>query len=254
MSKDVRFGKQTPKGFVNKTANRGTPWQRRPKSSSPKGRALQGRELAPPCSDGGGVPAAPRRALAAARPISTARSSSSVRAVRPRPPSRSFCTRLTCASPAGILSAWRRSRRCNTATGRSTRSRRSTVGSRTGFTPPTVWVEGEVTELRRKPLAVRLLHAEGPGRRRVPRRDDRRGALRRAAPRPGRRRASARVRPARAVRGPRRLPHARAVDRALRARRPSRRAGAPQEEARGRRALRRRAEAAAAAVPRRSAS
>ena len=36
---------------------------------------------------------------------------------------------------------------------------------------PTVWVEGEVTELRRQDaLADRLLHAQGPAGRRVPRR------------------------------------------------------------------------------------
>ena len=64
-----------------------------------------------------------------------------------------------------------------------------------------------------------------------------------------RRRARPRLRPARAVRAARRLPPARAHDRALRARRAPRRARAAEAEARRRGPLRGRAEAAAAADP-----
>ena len=49
-----------------------------------------------------------------------------------------------------MLTAWRRSRRFSTATARSTPSRPSTTASPTWLQRlPTVWVEGEVTELRR---------------------------------------------------------------------------------------------------------
>ena len=87
-----------------------------------------------------------------------------------------------------------------------------------------------------RPLAVGLLHAQGSERRRVPRRHDRARPLRRAAPRPRRRRARPRLRPAGAVRGAWRLPSARALDRALRARRPSRRARAAEDRSSPRRA------------------
>ena len=85
---------------------------------------------------------------------------------------------------------------------------------------PTVWVEGEVTELRRQARwADGLLHAQGPRRRRVPVGDDAARAVRRAAARPRRRRARPRLRPARALRAARRPPAAGALDRALRPRR-----------------------------------
>ena len=100
------------------------------------------------------------------------------------------------------------------------------------------------------PLAERVLHAQGHGRRVDPRR--------RLMPRGqfdglrldlARRRARPRLRPAGAVRAARRAAAAGALDRALRARRPPRGARAAEGEARRRGAVRGRAEAAAAADP-----
>ena len=115
---------------------------------------------------------------------------------------------------------------------------------------PTVWVEGEVTELRRQERwAIGVLHAEGSRERRLPRRADAARAVRRAPARARRRRARARLRAPGALRAARRLPPARAHDRALRPRRAPRRARAAEAEARRRGAVRRGAQAAAAADP-----
>ena len=82
------------------------------------------------------------------------------------------------------------------------------------------------------PLAERLPHAQGSRRRRVPRRHDGPRPVRCAAARTRERRTRPRLRPPRALRGPRGLPLARPLDRALRARRPSRGTRAPEAEAR----------------------
>ena len=88
-------------------------------------------------------------------------------------------------------------------------------------------------------LAERLLHAQGPRGRRVPERDDGARQVRRAAPRPRRRRARPRLRTAGLLRRARRLPAARTLDRALRPRRAPRGARAAEAQARRRGALRR---------------
>ena len=106
---------------------------------------------------------------------------------------------------------------------------------------PTVWVEGEVTELRRQ---ERWADASS-SRSRTPTDgaclavDDAARPVRRAPARARRRRARARLRPSRAVRGARRLPAARALDRALRPRRAPRGARAAEAAARRRGPLRR---------------
>ena len=89
---------------------------------------------------------------------------------------------------------------------------------------PDVWVEGEVTELRRNDAwATVFFTLKDPGDRRVPAGDDAAPALRRARARARRRRARARRRARRDVRGEGRAQLPGRHDRAARARRPSRR-------------------------------
>ena len=115
---------------------------------------------------------------------------------------------------------------------------------------PTVWVEGEVTELRRQerwasvfftlkdPEDGACLAVQMP-----------RGAVRRARARPRRRRARARLRPAGALRAARRAAAAGADDRALRSRRAPRRARAAEAKLAAEGLFDADAQAAAAALP-----
>ena len=98
-------------------------------------------------------------------------------------------------------------------------------------------------------LGERLLHAQGPGRRRLPPRLDPEADVRRAQARPRRGRADPRPRAPGALRGEGRVPAARALARAVRARRAPRRDRAAEADAGGRRSLRRRAQAAAPSLP-----
>ena len=115
---------------------------------------------------------------------------------------------------------------------------------------PTLWVEGEITELRRQDgwqsvfftlkdledgSCLPVVHAPGD--------------VRRPSAGARRRRQGPRLRPAGALRGARRLSAARALARAARARRGARPHRAAEEDAGRRRALRGRAEAAPAAPP-----
>src|SRR5262249_56404640 len=83
-------------------------------------------------------------------------------------------------------------------------------------------------------LAERLLHAQGTGRRSVPRRLDAAGTVRRPPARARRWGPRPRLRAAGALSGPWRVPAARSLAGALRARRPPGRAGAAEAEARRR--------------------
>ena len=111
---------------------------------------------------------------------------------------------------------------------------------------PTLWIEGEVTELRRHDRWASVFFtlkdpAEGdcvPGVAAA-------AHLRRAEARPERRRARPRLRPAGALRREGGVPTSRPLDRAVRARRPPRRARAAEARARRRRSLRQRSEASA---------
>src|SRR5215210_1864365 len=124
------------------------------------------------------------------------------------------------------------------ATARSTPSAPSTAASLVALAPADgVGRGGDHRAATTGPLGERLLHAQGPAGRLVPRRLDAARAVRRAAARARGRRPRARLRPPRAVRGARRVPPAGALARQVRPRRPPRRAGATEDEARGRRAV-----------------
>ena len=170
------------------------------------------------------------------RPTCITRSSSSPPAARTRPPPRSCSSAATTHRPVKV--------EATEVDGRKVFSVRAFNQGIALWLErlPTVWVEGEVTELRRQErwasvfftlkdpesgacLAVQMPRGQFDG-------------LRLGL---AERRARARLRAPGALRAARRLPPARAHDRALRARRPPRRARAAEAEARRRGPVRRRA-------------
>src|SRR5205814_1676827 len=142
---------QTAAGFVYETANERTLWARRPRQSSRIGaKAQRSRAGVCTCSWKPAIPSSSPKGLPGARPTSIAPSSSWVRAATPRRQSRSSC------NPA-------HSRRARRAYDPGVKVEAIQYGDRKVYSVasfnrgvadwlsrlPTIWVEGEVTELRR---------------------------------------------------------------------------------------------------------